>query len=70
MSVGYQGEELPVDEEAIFGINLVYSSFCKIGAANIEPHGKSFYDHGPDLEMLVFSADLEGQGTFEATLDV
>ena len=54
MSVGYQGEKLPVDEEAVLGVDLVYSPFSQIRAADVEPHRESFYDYGSDFESLAF----------------
>ena len=54
MPVGYQEEELPIKEEAILGVDLVYSLFCQIRAADVEPHRESFDDYGSDFESLAF----------------
>ena len=70
MSIGDQGEEFPIEEEAILGMDLVDPSLSQVGSTDVETHREAFDDHRSDLQGLSFSPYRKGQGVLDSSLDV
>ena len=70
MSIGNQGEESPIKEEAILGVYLVDPSFCQVWTTDIEAHGEAINNHGSDLKGLALGTHQEGEGFLKASFDV
>ena len=70
MSIGDQGEEFPVKEEAVFGVNLVNPSLGQIRSTDVEAHGEDFDNHRSDLQGLPLCSYREGKGMLEPSFDV